>query len=131
MERFRRPLNRGTLAHPTVSQEGHNPLCGDRVRFDMLLVGDTVREARFNANACAICIAAADLLADLVRDAPLDEVETLTVQDLMNVLKSPIPAARMNCVKLPLTVMHIGIQNHRDSGLGTRDASGTEPGAVA
>ena len=34
---FRNPHNQGTLASPTISQEGTNPLCGDRVRIELLL----------------------------------------------------------------------------------------------
>ena len=34
VDHFRRPRNRGTMAHPTISEEGVNRLCGDRVRID-------------------------------------------------------------------------------------------------
>ena len=127
MERFRRPRNRGSLRHPTITEEGSNPLCGDRVRFDMLLEGERVRDARFSANACAICSASADQLADLVRNAYLDEVETLTVQDLLNALKATIPQARMNCLRLPLTVMHVAIKRYREQGKEGASTRGADP----
>lgn len=109
LEHFKHPRNRGALPAPTVSQEGTNPLCGDRVRIELALDDDVVIEARFSANACAICIAASSMLTELVRGAPLEDVETLTVPELITQLKSEIPASRLACVRLPLTVLHTGL----------------------
>lgn len=92
-----------------MSQEGVNPLCGDRVKIELRIEGDTVREARFSANACAICVASASILTELVQGAPLDEIETVTVEDLIKTLKADIPQARVQCVRLPLTVLHTGL----------------------
>ena len=92
-----------------MAQEGVNPLCGDRVKIELRIEGNTVREARFAANACAICVASASILTELVQGAPLAEVETLTVDDLLGSLKAEIPPARVQCVRLPLTVLHTGL----------------------
>jgi molybdenum cofactor cytidylyltransferase len=113
IEHFRRPRNQGPLANPSVSEEGANPLCGDRVRIEMLVEDGRVHEARFTANACALCVASASVLTELVVGAPLDEVETLTVDDLLRSLQAQVPASRVNCVRLPLTVMHAGVTLYR------------------
>jgi nitrogen fixation NifU-like protein len=118
LEHFRHPRNQGALADATITQEGTNPLCGDRVRIQLALEGDVVRDARFSANACAVCVASASLLTDLVQRAPLDEVETLTVDDLMRALDAELPGSRMGCVSLPLTVMHTGVMLYRMSASG-------------
>lgn len=120
---FRKPKNRGSIRHPTIAQEGSNPLCGDRVRIEMQIEHGIVVDAKFTANACAICVAAADVLTGLVQQAPLDEVETLTVTDLLRALAAEIPATRMNCVRLPLTVMHGGSQLYRQA---QADAAGDQ-----
>ena len=109
LEHFKNPRNRGALSSPTVSQEGTNPLCGDRVRIELVLEGDLVTQARFTANACAICVAASSMLTELVRGAALEDVETLAVPYLIAQLKSEIPASRIACVRLPLTVLHTGL----------------------
>jgi nitrogen fixation protein NifU and related proteins len=109
LEHFRRPRNRGALAAPSMSQEGVNPLCGDRVRIELRIEGDIVREAAFSANACAICVASASILTELVQDAPLEDIGTLTVDELVATLKAEIPRARLQCVRLPLTVLHTGL----------------------
>ena len=113
VDHFRRPRNRGALANATISEEGANRLCGDRVRIDLRLDRGVVAEARFTANACALCVAAASVLTELARGAPLDEVDTLTVEDLLRALGTDVPEARRNCVRLPLTVLHAGVMLHR------------------
>jgi molybdenum cofactor cytidylyltransferase len=113
MEHFRRPRHRGPLPGATISEEGVNSLCGDRVRIELRLDGGTVAEARFTANACALCVAAASVLTELVTRAPLDEVDTLTVDDLLRTLGAEVPDGRRNCVRLPLTVLHTGVMLHR------------------
>jgi molybdenum cofactor cytidylyltransferase len=115
MEHFRRPRNLGTLPDATIVQEGTNPLCGDRVRIELLVRQGMVHDARFTANACAICVASASMLTELMQKAPLDEVETLTVDDLLRSLRAQVPAGRMNCVRLPLTVLHTGVHLYRNN----------------
>ena len=115
VDHFRRPRNRGALANATISEEGVNRLCGDRVRIELRLDGSQVVEAKFAANACALCVAAASVLTELATGAPLDEVDTLTLEDLLRSLGAEVPEARRNCVRLPLTVLHAGVMLHRRS----------------
>src|SRR5688572_7127698 len=113
VDHFRHPRNRGTMANPTISEEGVNRLCGDRVRIELRLDRGRVVDARFSANACALCVAAASVLTELVKGAPLDEVDTLTIDDLLRALGTEVPEGRRNCVRLPLTVLHAGVMLHR------------------
>jgi molybdenum cofactor cytidylyltransferase len=129
VKHFRNPLNRGSLKDATISQEGSNPLCGDRVRIDLQINGRVVSDARFTANACALCVAAASVLTELVKGAPLDEVDTLTVDDLLRSLDAQVPAARVNCIRLPLTVMHTGVMLYRRAS-GLPEAARARPVAV-
>lgn len=112
-EHFRRPRNQGALVAPTVSQEGSNPLCGDRVRLELRLVGDTVEAAGFTANACAVCVASASVLTDLIRGAHIEDVATLTSDELLRALGAELPRTRISCATLPLTVLHTGVTLHR------------------
>jgi molybdenum cofactor cytidylyltransferase len=113
VDHFRRPRNRGTMSHPTISEEGVNRLCGDRVRIELRLDRGIVVEAKFSANACALCVASASVLTELATGAPLDEVDTLTLDDLLRTLGAEAPEGRRNCVRLPLTVLHAGVMLHR------------------
>ena len=59
IEHFRHPQNRGPLLGATASADGANPLCGDRIRVELRGDNGHVTEARFTADACALCIASA------------------------------------------------------------------------
>jgi nitrogen fixation NifU-like protein len=111
-EHFRRPRNQGTLADADASAEGANPLCGDRVRVELALDRDPaagretserrIAEARFTANACAICVASASLLTERLRGLSLAEAALLKDADAVAALDAEIPAARQRCATLPL-----------------------------
>ena len=105
LEHFRHPRNRGTLADPTASVEGSNPLCGDRIRIELLAEGDRIADARFTADACALCIASASLLTERVRGMRLAEIDRVDIGWLHATLEGEPPPARRRCATLPLDTL--------------------------
>lgn len=105
-EHFRRPRNYGVLPNATAAAESVNPLCGDRVRLMLLIDGGVMADARFTANACAICIAAASLLTEHVRGMSSPDVARLGDDDALALLEETVPAARKRCATLPLEALH-------------------------
>jgi nitrogen fixation NifU-like protein len=65
-----------------------------------------VEAVRFTGDSCAICTAAADVLAELVEGRSAAEAARLGADDVLAVLQSDIRPTRMRCVTLPLTVLH-------------------------
>ena len=104
-EHFRRPRNQGPLPNASASAEVVNALCGDRVRVSVLLDGDTITDARFVANACAICIASASLLTERVRDASRGETARMTDDEVLSMIGDGVPAGRTRCATLPLEAL--------------------------
>jgi nitrogen fixation NifU-like protein len=105
-EHFRRPRNYGTLPNATASAEGVNPLCGDRVRVAVVIdSGATIVDARFTANACAICVAAASLLTERLRDMSIDDAGRLSDDEALALVGSGVPAARRRCATLPVEAL--------------------------
>jgi nitrogen fixation protein NifU and related proteins len=101
LDHFRRPRNRRALESATVSREGFNPLCGDRVRIELEIVSSRVHDAAFTANACAICTASASLLTERIRGRDVDDVRRLTDDDVLDALGTELPVARVRCATLP------------------------------
>ena len=105
-EHFRRPRNQGPLPNATGSAEGVNPLCGDRVRLAVLLdANGTITEARFVANACAICVAAASLLTDRVRGVAAQVAQNIEDDEMLLIVGDGVPPARRRCATLPLEAL--------------------------
>jgi len=109
LEHFRRPRRQRSLAQPTVVKEAANPLCGDRVRVELEIVGGTIVDAGFTANACAICTASSSLLMERVSGMAASAAQALTDQEVVDALESDVPAARVGCAVLPLRALHDGL----------------------
>jgi nitrogen fixation protein NifU and related proteins len=73
----RAPRNRGRLAGATHAAEGDNPLCGDRVRVELALEGDRVRDARFEGVGCTVALASASLMTEALKGRSVAEVRAL------------------------------------------------------
>lgn len=112
-ERWRRPRFRGELPDPTATAEDVNPLCGDRVRLSVRLEGPRVAAVRFTGDACAICLASADVLAELVEGRPAAEAGRVSSEDILAVLQADIRPSRLRCVTLPLGVLATALDGAR------------------
>lgn len=105
LEHFRRPRNRGPLPEANRSAEGSNPLCGDRIRVQLLVCDDVVTDARFTADACALCIASASLLTQHVRGRSLHVVRAVDASWIVQSLEGEPPPGRRKCATLPLDTL--------------------------
>ena len=78
LDHSRHPRHFGPLPAPTHTAEGHNPLCGDRVKV-FLQVDDEqrIREVTFQGRGCAISVASASLMTELLKGRTVDEAEQL------------------------------------------------------
>ena len=112
-DRWRRPRFRGELANATATAEDVNPLCGDRVRVSLRLEGSAVTAVRFMGDACAICLAAADVVAELAEGRTRDEALTLSPDDVLEVLRADIRPTRQRCVALPVGVLATALREAR------------------
>ena len=113
LEHFRHPHNHGPVEHATVSVEGANPLCGDRMRLELRVEGEAIAAAGFTANACAICIAASSVLTDRIRGMDLSTAERVEVASINAALGGEPPRGRERCASLPLDTLRKAIGEAR------------------
>ena len=116
LDHFRNPRNFGSLPAPDITYEGFNPLCGDRIRIELKLRGDTVQAAGFLGDGCAISLAAASMLTELIVGSELTSVEGISSEQLLSSLKSDIRATRVKCALLPLEALHSGLKIYKARG---------------
>ncbi|MEL7310425.1 MAG: Fe-S cluster assembly sulfur transfer protein SufU [Pseudomonadota bacterium] len=62
----------------TIHVPGHNPLCGDKLELFVTFKDGQVVDVSFQATACAICVASASMLAELLSGLDLPEANVLT-----------------------------------------------------
>jgi nitrogen fixation protein NifU and related proteins len=109
IERYKNPMYRGLLDPHDISFEDDNPLCGDHIRIDLRVDSDgKVTEAGFDGKGCAISLASADLLVESVVGKSLDEVKSLTKEDLLDMLGLELGPVRLKCALLSLKVLKAG-----------------------
>ena len=109
LDHYRNPRHKGTLDPADISYEDTNPLCGDEVRIDLRVKDDAVSEVAFTGRGCAVSLASASILTEMIEGMPLAEVKELTKDDLLDELGIPVSPARMKCALLPLKVLKSGI----------------------
>jgi nitrogen fixation NifU-like protein len=56
---------------------GHNPLCGDKLRLCLRLDGDRIADIAFEGSGCAISKASASLMTDAVKGQTIDDATRL------------------------------------------------------
>ena len=105
LEHFKHPRNRGPLDGANASDEGANPLCGDRIRIQVRVIDGVVVDARFTADACAICIASASVLTEHVRGMRVSDAAQVDARWIHESLEGELPAGRVKCSTLPLDTL--------------------------
>ncbi|MCP2014577.1 nitrogen fixation NifU-like protein [Deinococcus sp. HSC-46F16] len=67
LDHSRRPRHHGTLAAPTVTRQGLNPSCGDRVCLHLGVEGGVITGVAFTGSGCAVSQGTASLMAVALR----------------------------------------------------------------
>jgi nitrogen fixation NifU-like protein len=73
LDHSRHPRNQRRPQRFDREAEGHNPLCGDKVRIYLDLKDDTLHDVAFEASGCAICLASASLMTESTRGHAVPE----------------------------------------------------------
>jgi nitrogen fixation protein NifU and related proteins len=78
LDHSRHPRHFGALAGASHTAEGHNPLCGDKVKI-YLDVGpdDKISGVSFEGRGCAISVASASLMTEMLEGRSVEEAEKL------------------------------------------------------
>ncbi len=106
LDHYRNPRNFGQLDAPDAVAEDLNPLCGDRIRFELKLDGDRrVSDVRFSGKGCAISQASASMLSESLKGQRLEDVARLPIECVLENVGIGISPARMKCATLGLKVV--------------------------
>ena len=106
LDHYRNPRNFGTLERPDATAEDLNPLCGDRIRFDLAVDADgRVSDVKFSGKGCAISQASASMLSESLRGEKLEDVARLSQDVVLENVGIGISPARMKCAMLGLKVV--------------------------
>ena len=77
LDHNRRPRNFHALEDASHTADGHNPLCGDRLRVYLKVEDGIVSDVSFEGAGCAISKASASMMTDAVKGKSVGDVQAL------------------------------------------------------
>ena len=108
LDHYQHPHNHGTLADPDITFEDSNPLCGDKIRVDLKVENNIVKQVRFSGKGCAISQASASMLTDELIGKSLDDIKKIDKDFVFEMLGIPLSPSRVKCALLSLKVVKAG-----------------------
>ena len=87
LEHGKNPRNLRKTENFNKDAKGHNPLCGDSVHIYLKLnENKKVEDISFEGSGCAISMASASIMTDLVKDKEEHEVKEI-IEDFLGMIK--------------------------------------------
>ena len=77
LDHSRHPRNFGPSDEANRTARGNNPLCGDRVTVHLKVEGDVIEDAKFEARGCAISLASASMMTEMIKGKSESEARAL------------------------------------------------------
>lgn len=128
LDHSRTPRNFGRLEAADRRAEGHNPLCGDKLTVYLKIPDERIDAVRFEGVGCAICIASASLMTEVIDGQTIGEAEE-TLRAVLDAFGDPdqdvdqlpgqVPAlagvrsypSRVKCATLPWKTLSQALSN--------------------
>lgn len=104
IDHWRHPRNKGTLENPDVDVTEANVPCGDVLRLQLKVRDGTVVDAKFDGRGCAISMASASLLTEMIKGRKLEELRKMRDEDLLEALGG-VMKPRLKCALLSLRAL--------------------------
>src|SRR3990167_3075709 len=73
----RHPRNLGVWPEANRHKEGFNPLCGDKIVLHIQEKNSVIQQLRFEGSGCAISMASASLMTEMLKGKTLSETDEL------------------------------------------------------
>ena len=96
LDHGKNPRNLRTTENFNKDAKGHNPLCGDKVHiFLKLNENKKIEDISFEGSGCAISMASASIMTDLVKEKEEKEAKNL-IKDFLEMIKEKPELATKN-----------------------------------
>ena len=86
MEHSMNSYNKKKLEHPTCSELGHNPNCGDEIELEVKLSGNIIEDMAFTGHGCAISQASTSIMIDVLKGKTVQEAKEI-VKTFIDMIK--------------------------------------------
>ena len=101
LDHYQNPRHAGRLEPADVVLQGGNPGCGDEITIYMRVgQADEVAVLSYEGHGCTISQAAASMVMELMNGQTVEQIETASVEPVLEKLGHDIAGARLKCATL-------------------------------
>ena len=87
LDHGKNPRNKGICNQFNHDAKGHNPLCGDKIHIYLKLNKERkVEDISFEGDGCAISLASASILTEIIKNKEINVTEKI-IEDFLNMIK--------------------------------------------
>ncbi len=115
LDRYKKPFHKDKKLDAAIHRKEANHSCGDVIEVDIQMKNDKVANYSFSGNGCAISMASADMLGDLIEGMTKEEVLKLTKEEIYEMLGIEISIRRSKCALLPLLALQNALSSEPKS----------------
>ncbi|NIO16862.1 MAG: Fe-S cluster assembly scaffold protein NifU [Deltaproteobacteria bacterium] len=112
MDHFMNPRNVGEIDDASGVGEVGNPACGDMMRLFIKVEDNVVTDAKFMTFGCGAAIASSSMLTEIIKGKTVDEVLTITNENVAEALDG-LPPAKIHCSVMAEEAVKAAIEDYR------------------
>lgn len=130
LDHYKKPHHKGKMARASCSGHAINQFCGDDITFYLKMAGDKgaekIEDASFDGHACAICTAAASMLADEVDGKSSENARAIGKERVLEMMGIAPGPTRLKCALLPLKAFKLALYSHLGKKMGGKERAEIE-----
>jgi nitrogen fixation NifU-like protein len=112
LDHYKHPHHRGVLDPCDAKACAANRNCGDDLELYLRINEDSISEAAFEGNGCALSISGASMLTDKLAGMKIEKAKELSEADILALFGVPIGPARFKCALLAYGALRTALQNY-------------------
>ncbi len=125
IDHYRNPRNYGSIEDAQIKVQESNPLCGDDIELYIKLDKDgKVEDMKFKGRGCAVSVASASLMTELLKGKKIDDLINFTKKKLLDTLGIEVLGlnpSRIKCALLPYKALKIGVSSYLGKEIGEEE----------
>ncbi|MCL5428094.1 MAG: iron-sulfur cluster assembly scaffold protein [Candidatus Marsarchaeota archaeon] len=102
IQAFEHPQHKHEMDNATKSMHEENISCGDKITIHLRIGDGVVKEASFEGSGCVISMGSAEMLFGELKGKELSDIESMSREDILKIIKIDPGPVRMHCATLSL-----------------------------
>ena len=105
LDHYNNPRNFGLLVDADAIIKLENISCGDSISLAVKVEKGVITDAKFEGEGCAVAIASASILTEYVIGKTVNEVKSIDLERLQELLGIQLTLSRIKCANLSLETL--------------------------